>query len=65
MGANSSYKDIPIRIELIRKIDPLVEARRYSSISEFVHEAVRLRLEQLQALEASTIAQSATATSNA
>jgi Arc/MetJ-type ribon-helix-helix transcriptional regulator len=52
MGANATYKDIPLRDELIKSIEPYVKAGKYSSITDFVKEAVRLRLEQLKALEA-------------
>jgi Arc/MetJ-type ribon-helix-helix transcriptional regulator len=42
------YKDIPIRIELVQEINKHVQAGRYTSISEFVKESVRLRLDQLR-----------------
>ena len=43
----SEWRTISIRLELIREIEEMLKTSRYRSISEFVSEAVRLRLEGL------------------
>ncbi len=47
----SEWKTISIRQELIKEIEKIIKAGRYRSISEFVSEAVRLRLEELTRTE--------------
>ncbi len=44
----SERKTISIRQELIKEIEKLIRTGHYASISEFVSEAVRLRLEELE-----------------
>jgi glycine cleavage system H protein len=48
----SEWKTISIRQELIREIEKIIKTGRYRSISEFVSEAIRLRLEELTRTEA-------------
>jgi glycine cleavage system H protein len=43
----SEWKTVSIRQELIREIEDAIKTGRYRSISEFVSEAIRLRLEEL------------------
>ncbi|MEM2281502.1 MAG: glycine cleavage system protein GcvH [Candidatus Bathyarchaeia archaeon] len=43
----SEWKTVSIRQELIREIEKIIRTGRYRSISEFVSEAIRLRLEEL------------------
>jgi glycine cleavage system H protein len=43
----SEWKTISIRQELIKEIEKIIQTGRYRSISEFVSEAIRLRLEEL------------------
>lgn len=43
----SNWKTISIRQELIKEIEQALRTGRYRSISEFVSEAIRLRLEEL------------------
>jgi len=52
----SEWKTISIRQELIREIEKIIKTGRYRSISEFVSEAIRLRLEELTRTEAFTSA---------
>jgi glycine cleavage system H protein len=47
----SEWKTISIRQELIKEIEKIIKTGRYRSISEFVSEAVRLRLEELTRAE--------------
>jgi len=47
----SEWKTISIRQELIKEIEKVIKTGRYRSISEFVSEAVRLRLEELMRAE--------------
>lgn len=41
------WKTVSIRQELIKEIEDIIKIGRYRSISEFVSEAIRLRLEEL------------------
>jgi glycine cleavage system H protein len=43
----SDWKTVSIRQELVREIEEALRTGRYRSISEFVSEAIRLRLEEL------------------
>ena len=43
----SEWKTVSIRQELIKEIEEAIRTGRYRSISEFVSEAIRLRLEDL------------------
>ncbi len=43
----SEWKTVSIRRELIKEIENVVNTGRYRSISEFISEAIRLRLEEL------------------
>lgn len=45
------WRTISIRQELIREIEKALETGRYRSVSEFVSEAIRLRLEELMRVE--------------
>jgi glycine cleavage system H protein len=47
----SEWKTISIRQELIKEIEKIIKTGRYRSISEFVSEAIRLRLEELTRTE--------------
>jgi glycine cleavage system H protein len=47
----SEWKTISIRQELIKQIEKIIKTGRYRSISEFVSEAVRLRLEEVTRTE--------------
>jgi len=47
----SDWKTVSIRQKLIEEIERAIEAGRYRSISEFVSEAIRLRLEELMRME--------------
>ncbi|MEM0057879.1 MAG: glycine cleavage system protein GcvH [Candidatus Bathyarchaeia archaeon] len=47
----SEWKTVSIRQELIREIERIIRTGRYRSISEFVSEAIRLRLEELMRAE--------------
>jgi glycine cleavage system H protein len=47
----SEWKTVSIRQELIKEIEKAIETGRYRSISEFVSEAIRLRLEELMRVE--------------
>lgn len=45
------WKTVSIRKELIKEIDKMLQTGRYRSISEFISEAIRLRLEELMRIE--------------
>jgi len=45
------WKTVSIRRELINEIEKLLKTGRYRSISEFVSEAIRLRLEEIERAE--------------
>jgi glycine cleavage system H protein len=47
----SEWKTVSIRQELIKEIERILRTGRYRSISEFVSEAIRLRLEELMRAE--------------
>jgi len=47
----SEWKTVSIRQELVKKIEETIKTGRYRSISEFVSEAIRLRLEDLMRAE--------------
>jgi glycine cleavage system H protein len=47
----SEWKTISIRQELIKQIEKIIKTGRYRSISEFVSEAIRLRLEEVRRTE--------------
>jgi len=47
----SEWKTVSIRQELIKEIEETIKTGRYRSISEFVSEAIRLRLEDLMRAE--------------
>ena len=47
----SEWKTVSIRQELIKEIERLLRTGRYRSVSEFVSEAIRLRLEELMRAE--------------
>ena len=47
----SEWKTVSIRQKLIEEIVKAIETGRYRSISEFVSEAIRLRLEELMRME--------------
>ncbi|MEM3640711.1 MAG: glycine cleavage system protein GcvH [Candidatus Bathyarchaeia archaeon] len=47
----SEWKTVSIRQELIKEIEKAIKTGRYRSISEFVSEAIRLRLEELMRAE--------------
>jgi len=47
----SEWKTVSIRQELIKEIEKALKTGRYRSISEFVSEAIRLRLEELMRVE--------------
>lgn len=47
----SEWKTVSIRQELIKEIEEAIKTGRYRSISEFVSEAIRLRLEDLMRTE--------------
>jgi glycine cleavage system H protein len=47
----SEWKTISIRQELIKEIEETIKAGRYRSLSEFISEAIRLRLEELSRLK--------------
>ncbi|MEM3626744.1 MAG: glycine cleavage system protein GcvH [Candidatus Bathyarchaeia archaeon] len=47
----SEWKTVSIRQELIKEIEEAIKTGRYRSISEFVSEAIRLRLEDLMRAE--------------
>ncbi|MEM2182503.1 MAG: ribbon-helix-helix domain-containing protein [Nitrososphaerota archaeon] len=43
----SEWRTISIRKELIEEIEKLIKMGRYRSLSEFISEAIRLRLEEV------------------
>lgn len=45
------WKTVSIRQELVKEVEELIKRGRYRSVSEFVAEAIRLRLEELMRLE--------------
>ena len=47
----SEWKTVSLRQELVKEIEEAIEKGRYRSISEFVSEAIRLRLEDLMRAE--------------
>ncbi|MEM3551559.1 MAG: glycine cleavage system protein GcvH [Candidatus Bathyarchaeia archaeon] len=47
----SEWKTVSIKQELIKEIEKAIKTGRYRSISEFVSEAIRLRLEELMRVE--------------
>ena len=47
----SDWKTVSIRQELVKEIEKALSTGRYRSISEFVSEAIRLRLEELMRAE--------------
>ena len=47
----SEWKTVSIRQQLIKEIEEAIKTGRYRSISEFVSEAIRLRLEELMRVE--------------
>jgi len=47
----SEWKTVSIRKQLIKEIEEAIKTGRYRSISEFVSEAIRLRLEELMRVE--------------
>lgn len=47
----SDWKTVSIRQELVKEIEKALRTGRYRSISEFVSEAIRLRLEELMRAE--------------
>lgn len=47
----SAWKTVSIRKELIKEIEKILQTGRYRSISEFISEAIRLRLEELMRIE--------------
>ncbi|MEA2090430.1 MAG: glycine cleavage system protein GcvH [Thermoproteota archaeon] len=47
----SEWKTVSIRKGLVKKIKEMLQTGRYRSISEFVSEAIRLRLEELMRIE--------------
>jgi len=51
----SEWKTVSLRRELIKEIEKVIKAGRYRSISEFVSEAIRLRLEELRRTEGISI----------
>jgi len=43
------YKTVLVREELLKRVKKIVEARiGYRSMSEFINEAIRIRLEQIE-----------------
>jgi len=50
----SEWKTVSIRQELIKEIEKIIKMSRYRSISEFISEAIRLRLEELMRAEATS-----------
>jgi len=49
---NTSYKQVPLPEDLAAKIDNIVDSNiGYVSVSEFVRDAVRRRLEDLERVE--------------
>ncbi len=52
MSGRAKYVGITVPAVIAAQIRPYVEKGQYQSLAEFVKEAVRLRLEQLRASEA-------------
>ena len=52
----SEWKTVSIRKQLIKEIEEAIKTGRYRSISEFVSEAIRLRLEELMRVEGIPVA---------
>jgi len=52
----SEWKTVSIRQQLIKEIEKAIKTGRYRSISEFVSEAIRLRLEELMRVEGIPVA---------
>ena len=52
----SEWKTVSIRQQLIKEIEKAIKKGRYRSISEFVSEAIRLRLEELMRVEGIPVA---------
>jgi Arc/MetJ-type ribon-helix-helix transcriptional regulator len=50
----SEWKTVSIRQELIKEIESIIKMGRYRSISEFISEAVRFRLEELTHTDATS-----------
>lgn len=50
----SEWKTVSIRQELIKEIEKIIKTGQYRSISEFISEAIRLRLEELRRVEATS-----------
>jgi len=48
----SEWRTVSIGHEIIKEIEKIIKMGRYRSVSEFVSEAIRLRLEELMRLEA-------------
>jgi glycine cleavage system H protein len=47
----SEWKTVSIRQKLIEEVEKMLQTGRYRSISEFISEAIRLRLEELMRVE--------------
>jgi glycine cleavage system H protein len=47
----SEWKTVSIRQKLIEEVNKMLQTGRYRSISEFISEAIRLRLEELMRIE--------------
>jgi Arc/MetJ-type ribon-helix-helix transcriptional regulator len=43
----AKWRKISIRDELVKDIERLIKLGRYTSVAEFIQEAVRLRLEEI------------------
>jgi Arc/MetJ-type ribon-helix-helix transcriptional regulator len=50
----SEWKTVSIRQELIKEIEKIIKTGQCRSISEFISEAIRLRLEELRRVEATS-----------
>lgn len=49
------YRNVGVQEDLYEQIEAWVKkSRRYRSVSEFIHEAIRLRLERLEGEEKET-----------
>jgi Arc/MetJ-type ribon-helix-helix transcriptional regulator len=53
----SEWKTVSIRQELIREIEKIVRTGRYSNLSEFISEAIKLRLEGVMDVETKSMEQ--------
>ncbi|MDH5404662.1 MAG: ribbon-helix-helix domain-containing protein [Candidatus Heimdallarchaeota archaeon] len=53
MKKEKNYTTISLPTNLINKIEPYLDEEGYSSIAEFVKEAIRRRLDQLNAMKSS------------